>query len=887
MNNINFANPIILIIGAILIVMTIISFCIVIRKENRNFHNVFSFICHILMCVVVSLAFAKTTYETVVTETNIYIVADVSYSSNKNLDLVDEYINNVKEDAPKNSKIGVICFGKDYQLLVRLGQEIVSVKEANVDDSATNIANALSYAGNLFKNDVIKRIVLISDGKETVKSDVVNIVKGLSEKDIYVDAIYLDNNLNDDDFEVQISQVDYNQSAYKDINESAYALIESTKEAKGYIKLYVEGDAYNEKTLVVERTLVLNKGINSISVPLDTSTVGDHHYELVIDVPGDESDKNNTYLFNQYIPENLKVLFISGDENDREVATELYGENAEIDFYINNDAVPYMIEELAVYDEFVLSNIDISTLQECPTFINSIDTLVAEFGKSLITFGNTYIQTNYEDESLMKLNDMLPVKYGNGENDEKLVTLVLDISRSMELNYKLIMAKQAACTILDNLEDNVMVMLIAFYGDVGTVFTPTLASDRENLKQKVNSLGAYQGTFMGAALDYAYKFITSSPYSKNEVLLISDGLPYGEQEDFARAVVQKMSLANILLSVIHTDLKLSNEQFMRELASLGKGNYYPLDNEKKVESFILSEVLNSLTELVLEANESTVSIALSKDELVKGIDSLPNIKGLYNNQSKTSAKVVLNALYTDNREFTYEIPLYAYWNYGNGKVSTYASTLSGDWAEHWLNNESSKTVLSNIDDVNRPEVRTESAFTVEHQSNSVSTDIIITAPNNYYNLELILRVTSPKDNKAKEKKLIFDGNKYYATIDTKEVGEYKLSIEYKFGNTTGVSNYTFNVSYLPEYNSFTKFDASNLYYMVSSNGQISEDGHLDLSNNNSIVQKYIIDFTPILMIICICLFMIDIIVRKLKWQDIKTLFGLSKKKNYQNVKGVE
>ena len=252
MNNINFANPIILIIGAILIVMTIISFCIVIRKENRNFHNVFSFICHILMCVVVSLAFAKTTYETVVTETNIYIVADVSYSSNKNLDLVDEYINNVKEDAPKNSKIGVICFGKDYQLLVRLGQEIVSVKEANVDDSATNIANALSYAGNLFKNDVIKRIVLISDGKETVKSDVVNIVKGLSEKDIYVDAIYLDNNLNDDDFEVQISQVDYNQSAYKEINESK----KLRKEAEDLYATYEN----HTKNFEQEKDLILEEG---------------------------------------------------------------------------------------------------------------------------------------------------------------------------------------------------------------------------------------------------------------------------------------------------------------------------------------------------------------------------------------------------------------------------------------------------------------------------------------------------------------------------------------------------------------------------------------------------------------------------------------------------
>jgi hypothetical protein len=69
--------------------------------------------------------------------------------------------------------------------------------------------------------------------------------------------------------------------------------------------------------------------------------------------------------------------------------------------------------------------------------------------------------------------------------------------------------------------------------------------------------------------------------------------------------------------------------------------------------------------------------------------------------------------------------------------------------------------------------------------------------------------------------------------------------------------------------------------MVTMNGQISEDGKLTLENNMEDIKKYIFDLTPILMIISIILFITDVIIRKLRWQDIASLFKKHQKKNEQ------
>ena len=84
MSSINFDNPILLLIGIPFILAAVIPFVLAIRKDNLTKNNLISFVIHILLSVVITLAIAKKTYEIIITETNIYVLADVSYSSNNN-----------------------------------------------------------------------------------------------------------------------------------------------------------------------------------------------------------------------------------------------------------------------------------------------------------------------------------------------------------------------------------------------------------------------------------------------------------------------------------------------------------------------------------------------------------------------------------------------------------------------------------------------------------------------------------------------------------------------------------------------------------------------------------------------------------------------------------
>lgn len=863
MNNINFDNPWLLIIGIPLLLIVIGSFVYAVRKDNRTIHNVLSFIIHIVIAIFVTLCLAKTTFEMVITETNIYVLADVSYSSNKNLNLIDDYIEELEKNAPRNSKIGIVCFGKDYEVLTNIGEELRSVTESKVDKSATNIKEALEFTATLFNDDVIKRIVIISDGEETKESNIISVVQGLAVDNIYVDAIYLDNNIKEEEKEVQINEIDYVESTYLNNEEQVYAVIQANNTAKAFVSLY------KDDTLLREKAVTLVKGYNSISFDLDTSVSGEFNYELKISSDDDTSKFNNSYLFNQTVSEKVKMLFITEVESDKQAAIELYGDTCEIDFNNKKD-VPYTIEDLSKYDEFVLSNVDIRNLNNYSQFIDSLDTLVSKFGKSLITFGNTYIQNNYDDPTLAVLNNMLPVKFGNDDNEGKLVTLCLDISRSMEQIDRLNIAKATACSILDNLDDDVNVMVIGFYGEVRTIFLQSPASEREAIKEVIKNLEAYQGTFMGSALNYTYEMVTSLPYEKNEVILISDGLPYGEQADSARAIVKKMAQANIMLSTIHT-ISTDGTDLMKELASLGRGYYYYIKDVDDADALVLNGVMNSLTETILESNESSVEVLLKKESLVEGIENLPNIKGLYNNNKKSSSKVILEATYTDIVGDSYKVPLYTYWSYGNGKVSSFASNISGEWISHWKNDSLGVKTLSNIDDVNKPKERMDSAFIVEVTNQGTNTLISVEAPSLNVNSTLSAKVTSP-DGTIKEQELVFNTDIYSGIFNTDLVGDYLVELTYTFGEMVYTSSYTFTISYLPEYNSFTIFEASNLYYMVSNNGKVSEDGKLELVNDNSNVQKFIYDFTPLLMIICVILVVIDVIIRKLTLNDIKALF---------------
>lgn len=868
MKSISFDNAWLLLIAIPLLCLVLIPYFVAIRRDNRSRSVITSLVLHLLIVVLVTLSLAGTMVTTTVTQTEVYIVADVSYSSQRNLDKIDEYIEDICEDLPANTKVGVICFGKNTTLHTPLGGEIQSVKKAKVDNSGTDIAGALEYASTLFSGNTVKRVVLITDGKQNAgheTGELISTIDMLYSKDIYLDAIYLNNNIPATAHEVQISGVDCVASVYQNQKVSADVLIQSNQATQATVTLY------RDTVEVAKQAVNLDRGYNVVSFTMDTATPDvTYQYEARVETvkaSDDESAYNNAYAFTQQIAGKLNVLLISSLSEDLAQVQALYGDRANITSYINKSNVPCGVEELCRYDEIILSNVDVRELNNFTAFVDALDKAVSVFGKSLITMGDLRIQ-NKDDEVLKQLEDMLPVSFGNNEDDPKLYGIVIDTSRSMQNASKLLMAKQAAIQLLNLIRDEDYVTIIAFSGDARIVQPPTKAGNRARLVQLIQGLQPTQGTRMDAALEAALSTMQPLTYAEKQVMLIGDGKNHLGSESTSE-IADRLYQSEITVSVIDTAGPESGTTVLAAIAEAGHGKYYRLDREEDVMDVLFADVADDITDTVIE-QQTPVEIQLGRDALLDGISALPDIYGYVYAKNKASSSTVLTVDYVKSSGVIVEVPIYAYRNYGNGKVTTFTTSFAGGWLSTWKGN-SGETFLQNMLTVNTPKECHDDPYTLSYQTNGAYTTVSIVPAT--LTAKAVANVTLTSPNGTVERGvMVFDGSRYTYTFEAPSIGRYGMNIEYTYDQKTYLSDTYFHVPYAAEYNSFETFEASALYTAVRNRGTVSENGAVKIENDDRDVESYTVSYTVPFLIAAVVLYVIDIIVRKLKWDDIRSLF---------------
>jgi Mg-chelatase subunit ChlD len=887
MRNISFDNPYWLLLAIPLMAALLIPYFISVSKDNRSKGWVASLIIHVFIIISVALSAAGMVHTTVMTRTKIYVLADVSYSSNRNFDEIDEYIRQIEKNLPKKSMMGVICFGKDVEILTSAGSEIKSVKETKVDDSGTNIAKALDYTATLFGEGEIKRIVLITDGFDTTSDgSVASAVERLSAKGIKLDAVYLDNNLRDGDSEIQISDAEYKGATYLNHDSTLKLLIESSVENDVILDLYVKGENDGDYTKIDTNVFKADVGMNIVTFDLPTDNSGVFDYKVEMSATADRSPYNNSYEFTQTVAGQRSVMLVTERRTDVNEIKALYGESAIIDSYIissTNTRIPYTIEDLVKYDEIILSNVDIRKIDNIYAFINSVDLAVSQYGKSLITLGDLSMQ-NQDDERFKLLEELLPVSFGNANKDSKLYTIVIDISRSMyhSLPRQLLIAKEAATKLVSILEDDDSVAFITLAGEAKVVLTPTKLSEcREDLYDMIQSVEPTQGTFVGASLDMAYNLMKDMSFEEKQVMLISDGKQYVSEPIKAIDVARKMRDADISLSTISVlthsyDYNAHTEgcRLLKQLAEIGGGVNYDFLDETKLSELIFADVADNLTDAIVE-KESKVNIVTRRDGAVEGIYTLPNIDGYVNSSPKLDATMVLSVDYRKSSTNTVAVPLYSYREHGNGRVATFTSSLSGDWLDNWTDSTKAK-FFNNVLITNTPGEYINYPFniTVDFRGDASGIEIIPSSVNP--KAKASIRLTTP-DGDVTEGEMKFDLNRYYADFATPSSGRYHVEITYTYGNHSFTSDTYFTLPYSEEYDAFIAYDIVNIYDFMRGVGQISRDGNINLENNKNEVATYERDFRIPLLILAAALFVVDVVVRKFKWKDIQSLFARKSK----------
>ncbi len=893
MKNISFANPYLLLIAIPLIACIVIPFAIAIRKDNKSKSVMASLVMHIVIALLVTLGIAGTVITTVMTETQVIVVADMSYSATSNHETVDKYIENVKAALPQKSQLGVVCFGKDYTLHTAFGEEIKSVEGANIDHSATNISEAIDYASTLFDENAIKKVVIITDGKQTDRgatSKLINSIESLYAKGIYIDAMYVDNNISEDTHEVQINGVDFTPSTY--INHEAFAdvLIQSNRDELATLRIYGKsGDG--EYKLISERSLELDRGFNIENISLPTSVAGVFDYKVSFEpaksaggegYDNDTSVYNNDYYFTQTISEELNVLLVASSKDEVEAAKTLYGTKAVIDAHVINDKttdrnknIPYLLEDLCKYDEIMLANVDVRQFNNFSSFVTNIEKAVSVFGKSLVTIGDTKIQ-NKTDDTLKALEDMLPVKFGNDDQDKKFVGIVIDASRSMDTLDHFKMAKEAALQILNLLNEGDYITVVSFSGEVFVPQHPVELKNKGEIAQVIAEIQTRQGTFIGSGLLKASEQMDSFTSIQNkQIFLISDGMSYTGEPDNPATAAREMYAKGITVSTIHTaksDTSTDGVATMKGIASAGGGKYFMADTLDEIGDKILSEVADQVTESVIE-KPTLVEIKRKNDDVLENITSLPTIGGYVYSKAKASATEVLVAKYQKGADTTVDVPLYTYWDYGSGQVSSFTSSLISDWVKDW-NGPEGRSFFGNILKTNTPEEKIDYPFTMNVEYDGTYSTVEITPAIIDMMANVTVSVTLP-DGEVLSETLTFDSEKYFYSFETPELGKHVIDVNYTSSNGEfGTSSYV-NLSYSPEYDSFAVCDVSSLYEVIRNRGNVNLDGNINLDNDETEVSTYTVDFTVPFLVVAIVLYIIDIIVRKIKWSDIKSLFKRS------------
>ena len=925
--HIDFSYPwlLLLIIPAIAIIL--IPYFRLSKRYRRNRTRITSMVLHALVLILSTLVLSGMTfnYRTPNESNEIILVVDMSDSENQSAKDRDNFVNTLLSQAQTDGyALGVVTFGYDQEVAVPLGRYAETpysiYENANLPDvTATNVADALTFAKDLFTNPQTGKIVLVTDGKET-DGEAMSVVRSIAAGGIKIDIAEIPSSFDGDEIQiVGIALPDYHIDVDTDCRITVN-LIGNYNEV-GDLRLYD-----NDMTSAAEEQFVeLTEGANTFAFTHKFEGEGLHKLKVEFkpnnkDLVADNNEYysycnietfNNVLILESETDASKKIESVLSDGNKFKVTTVGIADN---------DNLPKTLDDLCMFDEIVLNNIAFSDLPSGYELL--LYKYVNVCGGGIFTVGgndgegspHAYSYNDILDS--VYLRRLLPVEIVQKYTPPIAVMIIIDVSGSMSSSFEgadgtlLDYAKRAAANCLYGLtsRDYVGIMTLDTYQDIVLPLTPR--SDEATILESLDGIAGDGGTVFSPAIDRAaIELINGPEVDRRHILIISDGRPStNDMERYEKSIENYYKNNGITFSLVAIGVS-DNSQVatdMKRATDLSDGYFYAVDGARAINNlstqliewmqtnFRAREVYEYVEEEFNPVIENPLSNVLSgiESESVEGqknkVMTVP-LGGFYGSRVKDGADVILSALYS--------APLYAQWKLGAGTVGSLMSDLSGDWAKDFLDDDNGKQLLINILRGIMPEksIRPQ-AFTVKLSSDNYSNRLSVYADlaegdrvdgyiveNEGEDNEMRISLSEPVSTDVNKREAgvyvtdPFNADSFYTRVNfvVKKGGTYKIVInKYKAGSSEPSDSVTLykSFSYSKEYDAFTEtFDgAHENLEAIAANGK----GEMiaDLEDPSSVFDTFdptiSHQFDPrwIYIIVAMVLFLAEIAVRKFKFK---------------------
>ena len=869
------------------VVFTLISYFKLNKRYRCTRNRIVSITMHLIVMLLAILLLAGFTieYYTPDTERELILLVDVSYTTNEAIDETDDFVKTVIDNCDSMYQLGIVKFGYDQVYAVELSNDTEKMfseylSSPNPDTTATDIATALTYTASLFKNPDGARIVLMTDALET-DSSVENVIKSLAAKGINVDMVYLGGeNL---DQEVQI--IEATQSVPKievNVPFELEVTVQSTHTGTATIT------PYDNSLAGSPMQIELVEGLQTISIPYTFAFGGMHVMSFEITDTDDTLVQNNTYVNHIYIETFTEILVIESIEDESKSLVAMLGEELNVDVVdvADENSMPATLEELRSYDEIMLVNVSNDDLPM--GFDEILYQYVHDIGGGLFTVcgneadsgseewtANAYTR---EDMYGTKYQEMLPVEIVNYTAPVGVV-IIVDTSGSMMgspyESSKLYWAMQGAQACLDALteRDYVGIMTLADKYTEELALTPRTQRDKilgaiaELEEAAIDGTITSGGTIFSAAMERAGKALAArSDIEKKHIIIVSDAEPSGGDAENYQYWAKENAKMGITMSIVGIDASPDAGNRMVDLlvnyAGCKAENYQNITNGNYDS---LPTIMRENLEVpeIKSVNYETFTPEISAyNSITNGIaqDDMPTLDGYYGVKLKPDATAILMGKYT---------PVYSQWEFGKGRVGTFACDLNGTWSIDFITSPIGIRLINNVvyslfptENIRVNEV--EATFTGDNYTTDLS---IFTELQDGERIKVT--VTSPTNAQQ-----VFEANKEtgYSRMSfaVKESGMHTIMVQKldAEGNEIAQTTIYKSLSYSKEYDGFVDYEAAKALaekIALDTDGVMIEDA-LQVFDNVVEYLHVIIDPRVAFAIAIIVCFLVDIAVRKFKWK---------------------
>ncbi len=569
-----------------------------------------------------------------------------------------------------------------------------------IDQSDTDLEQALRTAMFGFAPSTARRLVLVSDGNQT-HGDVWRVLPHLQSERVRVFSIPATVAVSNDAWVEAIAlPEDVRQE------EPAIASIHIFSRMQTHARVEL-----SRRTRVLSaRSVTLQPGENEVELRIRIPEAGSTVLTARVTADGDENERNDALSESLQVGPRPRVLYVeSAPESAHYLADALRAQHIDVSVA---KAGALGSESLSGYDVVILSDVPAASIDAAGA--RALESFVRDQGHGLIFAAgeNTYGKQGYAGSEVERL---LPVRL-QGKRKRRELDLVLLIDRSHSMRgRKLELAKTAALTTLDLLEQWHRLAVVAFDSRPHEVVPLTEVGSKRRAEDLISSMTASGQTNIYNALVEAQRILAESTAGTKHIILLSDGVtaPPGSgsarssseqaQEAVRKAraetlrqvgvnlpepppepperpggmggIVAELAQAKITLSTVAIGEK-PNLELMQSLAADGNGKSYVASSDAEIPGLFVSETRRLLGEAIVE--EPFRPLVINRADALAGLDFAagPELKGFVVSRPKRFAEVWLQAVKKE--------PLLVQTHYGLGKTVAFLSDVKNRWAAQWI-----------------------------------------------------------------------------------------------------------------------------------------------------------------------------------------------------------